>query len=85
MILFNYHGILLNFVKISNANDISSLYIYIYISTKSETQVLREGRDIGNAAACEILLLAESSRKLHSFQEPRRVAISGVLNLTVWR
>lgn len=45
-------------------------------------RVLREWHDIG-CVACEILLLGESPRKLHSFQEPRRVAISGVLNLTV--
>lgn len=39
--------------------------------------------DIGYGVACEILRRAESSRKLHSFQELlRRVAISGVLNLT---
>lgn len=79
MIFFNYHGILFDFMKSFNTNDIVS------ITTKSETQVLREWRDIGYAVACEILLLAEGSRKLHSFQELRRVAISGVLNLTVWR
>jgi len=32
---------------------------------------------------CEILLRAESSQELHSFQEQRRVAVSGVLNSTV--
>lgn len=54
----------------------------IYHLYNKEMRVLREWHDIG-CVACEILLLGESPRKLHSFQEPRRVAISGVLNLTV--
>lgn len=43
--------------------------------------------DIDYGVACEILRRAESSRKLHSFQELllRRVAISGVLNSTAER
>lgn len=67
----------------SKVEAISSFHFRDDKIYEARNQFYEDALDIDYATVCKILLRAESSRELHSFQEQRRVAISGVLNLTV--
>lgn len=73
-------------MKISNTKARRVYRVSISATTKSEARS-KFYEDAPSISAvplhAKFFLRTENSRELHSFQEQRRVAISGVLNLTV--